>query len=363
MPSNADKRWMALALSMGERGLGQTWPNPSVGCVIVKDNRVLGRGYTQSGGRPHAEVMALRQAGKKTHGATAYVTLEPCAHTGKTPPCANALIDAGISRVVIATTDPDARVAGKGTQMLRDAGINVTLDVLKKQADQAHAGFFSRIVENRPFVTLKLAISLDGRIATSTGDSQWITGDASRKYVHFLRATHDAVMVGRGTVIADNPSLNVRGIKEHGRQPVRIVMDSQMKSPAVGNLASTAKDIPVWFCHTKSASFDTWSDTGAISIPCASADGRVDISDAMTQLANAGLTRIFCEGGGTLAGALIQAGLVDQLIIMQAGVAIGADGTPSLGAMGNTVLKDAAHFDLQNVRQIGADTISVWAKP
>lgn len=357
-----DKRWMALALSDGQRGLGQTWPNPSVGCVIVKNNRVLGRGHTQQGGRPHAEVMALRQAGKNANGATAYVTLEPCSHTGKTPPCASALIDAGLSRVVIATTDPDPRVAGRGIQMLRDAGIDVSMNVLKAEADVANAGFFSRITQNKPFISLKLAISLDGRIATSTGDSQWITGEQSRRFVHYLRATHDAVMVGRGTVDADNPTLNVRGFGERN-QPVRVIIDSHMKSAPKGNLVKTANDTPVWFCHTQAADFIPWASTGAISIPCASTNHRVDITDAMTQLANAGLTRIFCEGGGTLGGSLIKEGLIDQLIIMQAGVAIGADGKPSLGTMNNTVLKNAQRFDLDHTRQLGNDTVSVWNRP
>ena len=360
--SVSDKRWMALALSMGERGLGQTWPNPSVGCVIIKGNRVLGRGHTQIGGRPHAEVMALRQAGDGARGATAYVTLEPCAHTGQTPPCASALIDAGLSRVVVATTDPDTRVAGKGIQMLRDAGIKVTLDVMKPQADAAHAGFFSRVTQNKPFITLKLAISLDGRIATNTGDSQWITGNAARRYVHYLRATHDAVMVGRGTVDADDPTLNVRGFGTKLRQPVRIVLGSNLSSPAVGNLATTARDTPVWFCHGKNADFSPWADTGATGIPCDVIDGRVNIVDAVSELANAGLTRIFCEGGGTLGGALIKAGLVDQLIIMQAGVVIGADGKPSLSTMGNSVLKNAPRYNLGDVRQIGSNTISIWNK-
>ncbi len=357
-----DKRWMALALSDGQRGLGQTWPNPSVGCVIVKNARVLGRGHTQPGGRPHAEVMALRQAGNAAHGATAYVTLEPCSHTGKTPPCATALINAGLSRVVIATTDPDPRVAGNGIQMLRDAGIDITMDVLKSEADAANAGFFYRIKHNRPFITLKLAISLDGRIATSTDDSQWITGEQSRRFVHYLRATHDAVMVGRGTVDADDPTLNVRGFGKR-TQPVRVIIDSHMSTPPKGNLANTANNTPVWFCHTAGAEFTPWKNTGAISIPCETTDNRVNITDAMTQLANAGLTRIFCEGGGTLGGSLIKAGLVDQLIIMQAGVAIGADGKPSLGDMKNTVLANAPRFELNDLRQIGDDTVSVWNKP
>ena len=357
-----DKRWMALALSIGQRGLGQTWPNPSVGCVIIKNNRVVGRGHTQPGGRPHAEVMALRQAGNGANCATAYVTLEPCSHTGQTPPCASALINAGLARVVIGTTDPDERVAGRGIQMLRDAGIKVVTNVLKPQADMANAGFFSRITQNRPYLTLKLAISLDGRIATQTGDSQLITGEQSRRFVHYLRVTHDAVMVGRGTVAADNPSLNVRGFGKL-RQPVRVVVDSNINSAPTGNLANTTQETPVWFCHNEQADFTPWADTGAISVPCKTTDNRVDIADAMSQLATNGLTRIFCEGGGTLGGSLIAAGLVDQLIIMQAGVAIGADGKPSLGNINNTILANAPRFKLNDLRQLGNDTISVWKKP
>ena len=362
MQTTHDNRWMALALSLGARGLGQTWPNPSVGCVIVSGNTVLGRGHTLLGGRPHAEIMALTQAGD-VRGATAYVTLEPCAHTGKTPPCAQALIDANLSRVVIATTDPDPRVAGRGIQMLRDAGINVTLGVMQDQANKTHAGFFNRITKNRPFLTLKLAISLDGRIATATGDSQWITGDQSRHYVHYLRATHDAVMVGRGTVGVDNPTLNVRGFGTQIRQPVRVVMDSNMQSTPMGHLADTANQTPVWFCHGTDADFTPWDKTGAISIPCERDGKSLNLPNAMAQLANNGLTRIFCEGGGTLGGALIKSGLVDQLILMQAGVAIGADGTPSLGTMGTTILRDAPRFKLSETRQIGVDTISIWLKP
>jgi diaminohydroxyphosphoribosylaminopyrimidine deaminase/5-amino-6-(5-phosphoribosylamino)uracil reductase len=360
-PTASDKRWMRLALSLGERGLGQTWPNPSVGCIIVKDETELGRGWTQTGGRPHGEVVALEQAGDAT-GSTVYVTLEPCAHTGKTPPCSQALIDAKVSRVVIATTDPDPRVAGKGIQMLKDAGITVTLDVLKSEADQAHAGFFSRIQNNRPFVTLKLATSLDGRIATKTGDSQWITSEESRQHVHHLRSIHDAVMVGRGTVDADNPTLNVRGLDTQIQQPVRLIMDSTVGTDPNGNLGQTAQDTPVWLCHNTDADFSPWQNTGAKSVTCKSKDGRIDLNDAMRQLANKGLTRVFCEGGGTLAAGLIKAGLVDQLILMQAGVAIGSDGTASLGSMGINTLSEAPRFELQDTKKIGPDTISVWHK-
>jgi len=357
-----DKRWMRLALSLGERGMGQTWPNPSVGCVLVRKNRVLGRGYTQQGGRPHAEIMALTEAGD-ARCATAYVTLEPCSHTGKTPPCARALIDAGVTRVVVATTDPDPRVSGRGIQMLRDAGIEVVEDILKEDADQAHAGFFSRIQHNKPFVTLKLAISLDGRIATQTGDSQWITGEQSRRFVHYLRATHDAVMVGSGTAVADDPSLNVRGFGTTMRQPVRVVLDSTLRTPATGMLGTTANQTPVWMCHGTDADFGAWKETSAISLPCNISDGTLDLNAVMTALADRGLTRVFCEGGGTLAASLIKAGLVDQLILMQAGVAIGSDGTPSLGAMGIDILADAPRLTLTDQRRIGDDTVSTWIKP
>lgn len=358
-PSDNDARWMRLALSLGETGLGQTWPNPSVGCVIVKDNEITGQGCTQSGGRPHGEVVALADAGDAT-GATAYVTLEPCAHTGETPPCAQALIDAGLQRVVIATTDPDPRVAGKGIKMLKNAGIDVTLDVLKSDADKTHAGFFSRIQNNRPFVTLKLATSLDGRIATKTGDSQWITCEDSRRYVHHLRANHDAVMVGRGTVDADDPTLNARGLDTPIRQPVRVVMDTNLGTDPNGNLGKTAHDIPVWLCHRDGADFSAWSKTGAQSLPCSVTNGSVDLADALRTLAAHGITRLFCEGGGTLAAGLIAAGLVDQLIIMQAGVVIGGDGTPSLGSIGVNALTDAPRFVLQETGKLGVDTISIW---
>ncbi|HIP24808.1 MAG TPA: bifunctional diaminohydroxyphosphoribosylaminopyrimidine deaminase/5-amino-6-(5-phosphoribosylamino)uracil reductase RibD, partial [Rhodobacteraceae bacterium] len=210
MKANNDPRWMQLALSLGARGLGQVAPNPAVGCVIVRDGRVLGRGWTQPTGRPHAETVALKQAGN-AHGATAYVTLEPCAHQGKTPPCANALIEAGISRVVCPLADPDSRVSGKGFEMLRAAGTTVDIGLMASEARAANAGFLLTKTHNRPLLTLKLALSLDGRIATHTGESRWITGPQARARVQHMRATHDAVMIGRATAEADNPMLAIDG--------------------------------------------------------------------------------------------------------------------------------------------------------
>ncbi len=363
MQQSDDERWMHLALALGARGLGLTWPNPAVGCVIVKDGRVVGRGWTQPGGRPHAERMALDQATTASNGATAYVTLEPCAHLGKTPPCANALIDAGIARVVAATGDPDTRVAGKGFAALRAAGIKVICGVLEAEAQQANIGFLTRITQGRPAITLKLASSLDGKIATCSGESQWITGVDARQYVHYLRATHDAVMVGSGTSLVDNPSLNVRINGLEQRKPVRIVLDSTLSTPPDSILAKTAHASDVWMCHGPNATVQAqadWGQTGAVLIECAQEGAYLSLTDALANIANKGITRMFCEGGGKLAASLIKAGFVDRLISFTAGVAIGPDGTPNLGPLGVTTLAKAPRFTLVSQRRIGGELMSEW---
>lgn len=350
-----DRRWMDVALRLGARGMGQTWPNPFVGCVIVKKDRVIGRGWTQPSGRPHGEVMALEHAGD-ARGATAYVTLEPCAHHGKTPPCASALIDNGITRVVIATRDPDPRVSGKGIKMLQDAGIEIVENICKADADIMHAGFFKRIKHNRPFVTLKLATSMDGKIATKTGQSQWITGERSRSYVHYLRSTHDAVMVGSGTSIADNPTLTVRGLGPV-RQPVRIVLDSHLKTDPKNILGQTSELSPVWMCHNSSADTSAWQNTHASLIECH--DG-LDIDDVLSKIAQRGITRVFCEGGGKLAASLLNGGFVDQIITMTAGIAIGADGLDALASLNISKLENAPRFIRQQNFVMGQDHVCVW---
>ena len=352
---------MALALTLGRRGMGRVWPNPAVGCVIVKEGQIVGRGWTADGGRPHAETRALTQAGALAAGATAYVTLEPCAHHGQTPPCAQALIEARVSRVVIAADDPDDRVAGRGIQMLRRAGIAVETGVLAAQAAHDHAGFLLRNKEGRPFVTLKLAGTLDGRIATATGESQWITGPEARRAVHMMRARHDAVMVGAGTVRADDPSLTVRGLGIT-RQPVRVVVSRAMKIADDTTLAKTAQDVPVWLCHGPEADVSAWKAKGAVSLPCAITSGQVDPHSVMRALADQGITRVFCEGGGMLAASLLNAGLIDQLVVFSAGTAIGAEGTPMLAAMGVDRLGDAPRFALQSVRPVGGDVCHIWDK-
>lgn len=359
------ERFMALALSLGRRGRGNVWPNPAVGCVIVKDGRIVGRGWTQPGGRPHAETHALAQAMSKARGADVYVTLEPCAHTGKTPPCAQALIDAQVGRVIVAADDPDPRVGGKGVAMLREAGIAVETGVLQLEALRDHAGFFARVELDRPFLTLKLASSFDGRIATATGESQWITGPQARRVVHGLRACHDAVMVGGGTARKDDPSLTVRGLGME-RQPHRVVVSRHLDVPLLGQLARTAAQVPVMLCHAQDADTDllrTWADLGATLMPCKTTGGQLDPRDVMRQLARHGLTRVLCEGGSALAASLLEADLVDELMTFGAGLAVGAEGLPSVGALGLGTLSEAPRFSLIENRTVSGDTMQRWRRP
>lgn len=329
----ADLRHMDHALRLARRGLGNVWPNPAVGCVIVQGTRIVGRGWTQPGGRPHAERVALDQAGAAARGTTAYVTLEPCAHHGRTPPCAEGLVAAGIARVVTALTDPDPRVAGRGHSMLRAAGIEVAEGIRADAAAALQRGFLSRVTLGRPMVTLKLATSFDGRIATASGESQWITGPAARRHVHLLRLTHDAVMVGAGTARADRPALNVRGFGPV-RQPVRVVI----ANGPVPDLPTEDPDHgPLWVLPGP-------------------------VEEAMAELGRRGLTRVFCEGGGQLAAGLLTAGLVDQLVGYTAGVVLGRDGRAAVGSLGLTALADAPRFILTETKRIGPDLFHRWAR-
>ncbi|KAJ31083.1 bifunctional diaminohydroxyphosphoribosylaminopyrimidine deaminase/5-amino-6-(5-phosphoribosylamino)uracil reductase RibD [Sulfitobacter pontiacus] len=359
-----DARFMALALSLGRRGQGAVWPNPAVGCVIVQQGRIVGRGWTQPGGRPHAEPQALRQAGPAAQGATVYVTLEPCAHTGKTPPCADALVAAKPARVVIACTDSDPRVSGKGIAILRAAGIIVDVGVLENVARADHLGFFLRVDEGRPMVTLKLASSFDGRIATASGESQWITAPPARRVVHAMRSRHDAVMVGGGTARQDDPSLTVRDLGTT-RQPTRIVVSNGLDIPLNGTLARTANDIPLILCHGPKAPaelIETWESLGATLISCAPKMGQIDADDMLQQLGRHGLTRIFCEGGGGLAATLLKADLVDQLVGFTAGLALGADGLPAIAPLQLQRLAQAPRFTLTETSRIGPDLLHIWAR-
>jgi len=360
-----DQRWMALALSLGKRGLGQTWPNPAVGCVIVKDGRLLARGWTQAGGRPHAEQHALSQLPiAAARGATAYVTLEPCSHTGQTPPCASALIAAGVARVVVAACDPDPRVSGSGLTMLREAGIEVATGVLEGQARHDQEGFFTRVTDGRPMVTLKLASSFDGRIATPTGESQWITGPQARLQVQALRASHDAVMVGGSTAREDMPSLTLRGMGAR-RQPVRLVVSAGLNIPTHGPLAEDDSGAPIWLLHGEAAPQTArgfWIARGAALLEVSEGTPGLDMSEALKALGQAGLTRVLCEGGGALAASLMAADLVDQVVGFTAGVMLGADGLPSLGSLDYPALADAPRFALVETRRVGEDVMHSWRR-
>lgn len=356
---------MAHALSLGRRGLGQCAPNPSVGCVIVKDGKVVGRGWTQPGGRPHAETEALRRAGAAARGADVYVTLEPCAHHGRTPPCAEALVAAGVARVIVAARDPDPRVDGAGVALLEQAGIEVITGVLETEALRDHQGFLSRVTLERPWLTLKLAGSFDGRIATGTGESQWITGPQARRAVHALRARHDAVMVGGGTARKDDPGLTVRGLGIV-HQPTRIVVSRRLDLPLMSQLATSARAVPLILCHgpdADAALAEAWDGIGAGRRVCAVKAGQIDPADMMAQLARAGLTRIFCEGGGALAASLLEADLVDELVGFTAGLVIGAEGLPAVGALGLGHLANAPRFDLVSAEPVGGDVLHRWRRP
>lgn len=357
---------MAAALDLARRGLGRVWPNPAVGCVLVRQGRVVARGWTQPGGRPHAEAEALRRAGAGARGATAYVTLEPCSHHGRTPPCADALIAAGIARAVVAMEDPDPRVSGAGLARLREAGIKLDLGLGESEAGEINAGFFLRIRERRPLITLKLAMTLDGRIATRTGESRWITGEAARARAHLLRARHDAVMVGSGTVLADDPLLNVR-LPGLGRQsPLRIVLDGRMRLPLTSALVAGARQMPTWLValgggdrHRRHAYED--SGVEVIEVP-ASGEGVIDLKPMLQILAEKGLTRILAEGGARLAAALLREHLVDRLAIFRAPSLIGGDGLPAADGFGLSRLAEQPLFQPEETVWLGSDRLETYRR-
>jgi diaminohydroxyphosphoribosylaminopyrimidine deaminase/5-amino-6-(5-phosphoribosylamino)uracil reductase len=356
---------MRAALGLARRALGRAWPNPAVGCVLVNDGRVVGRGWTQPGGRPHAETEALGRAGAAASGAVAYVTLEPCAHHGRTPPCADALADAGISRAVIATRDPDPRVDGAGAERLRRAGIKVVEGACAAEANEVNAGFIRRVRDGRPLVTLKLASTLDGRIATRTGASQWITGPVSRAIAHGMRARHDAVLVGAGTAIADDPNLTCRLPGLADRSPVRIFLDGRDELPASHDLIANAGSIPTWVLTARDATdrrYDSPASHGVEIVRAAPADGGIDIADGLRALGGRGLTSVLVEGGGGLAASLLREGLVDRLVWFRAPMMIGADGLAAAAALGIDGLDLAPRFTRIAVRQAGADILETYAR-
>ncbi len=355
-----DDQHMRAALSLGARGLGETWPNPAVGCVIAHGARVVGRGRTAPGGRPHAETEALGMAGEAARGATAYVTLEPCSHHGHTPPCAEALIAAGIGRVVVTMLDPDPRVSGRGVARLRAAGMAVSVGLLATEAAMAHAGFLCRVRQGRPLVTLKLASTLDGRIATRTGQSQWITGTLARREAHRLRATHDAILVGAGTVAADNPRLTCRLPGARARALVRVVADSQLRTALTSALVVSAAREPLWMLAREDADPErvrAFTGAGARVITCRPGPLGIDLADALRRLGDAGITRVLAEGGAELAASLLRASLVDRAAWFHAPGVIGGDGYEAVRGFGIADLPDMPGFETQACLSVGADRV------
>lgn len=357
MTSEKDQRFMKVALEMARRGLGRVAPNPSVGCVIVKNGVIIGRGRTADGGRPHAETLALAQAGAEAKGACAYVTLEPCAHTGQTPPCAAALIDAGVKRVVIGASDPDPRVNGRGLSMLRDSEVEVIEGVLSAECAAMNAGFFLKVKENRPLVTLKMAATLDGKIATQTGESRWITGDLARNHGHWLRSQHDAILVGAGTVAKDNPTLTTR-ISGLEHRPVRVVLDGELVISATSNLVTTASpENPLWVFHKPSAAGrPVFSKSG---IRMFGIDPH-DLRAVLAQLAQEGIPRLLVEGGGAVHASFIRMGLFDSLYLYRAASIIGSEGVSMVGSLDVHALSGRLDLKRQEIRLLGEDTLEIY---
>ncbi len=348
---------MREALSLAESRLGRTSPNPVVGCVLVRGGKVVGRGVTGDGGRPHAETVAIAMAGRRVRGATAYVAFEPCAHFGQTPPCARALVEAGVKRVVIGCVDPDPRVSGRGIAILKRAGIGVTLGVLEAHARRINEGFITRVNLGRPLGLLKLAISLDGRIAADGGDSRWISSAASRQLVHRWRAQCDAVMVGAGTVLADNPRLTCR--VPGGRDPVRVVIDARLRtSPAarVYRQKSAAATILVTTPANLARARKTYSHANVEVIAAPARRGTIALDAVMREFGRRGWCRVMIEGGASLAGAALSAGIVDRIAFFVAPKILGA-GLSAIGGMGARRILDSISLGELSASSVGDDLL------
>ena len=361
MIASPDSAHLRTALALGRQALGTTWPNPTVGCVIVAaDGRVVGRGVTGIGGRPHAEMQALAEAGERAAGGTAYVTLEPCAHDGATPSCARLLAEAALARAVIGTRDPDPRTDGSGAALLTAAGVTVTSGLHEDEARRLHAGHLRRVKSGRPHVTLKLAASLDGRIATSTGASQWLTGQVARGHGHLLRARHDAILVGAGTAVRDDPELTCRLPGLGNRSPVRIVMIGADTALPAGRLLSTLSRSPVWLLATAERRPDT-ADLQAAGMEvidvAADSSGRPSLEQALGTLGARGVTSVLVEGGQTVATALLRDHLADTLVWYSTDAIVGSDGLAAVGGLTRTALSETRDFRTFRARRLGPDHV------
>jgi diaminohydroxyphosphoribosylaminopyrimidine deaminase / 5-amino-6-(5-phosphoribosylamino)uracil reductase len=351
--SAIDVMHMAQALRLAERGLYTTQPNPRVGCVIAHDERVVGQGWHERAGQPHAEVFALREAGDQARGATAYVTLEPCAHHGRTPPCADALVAAGVARVVIAVEDPFPQVAGRGIEKLRAAGITVETGLLRDAARELNIGFFSRIERHRPWVRIKLAMSLDGRTALADGESRWITGEAARADVQHWRARSSAILTGSGTVLADNPRLTVRLQQEPFTPPLRVVVDRRLRTPVGSHVLDG--QAPTLVIHTADAKVTDNRFDRVERVALAERDGELDQSAILALLAQRGCSELHVEAGPTLCGVLFAAGLADELLLYIAPILLGDSSRPLLQLPSLTDMANRWSLRCIDQRQVGHD--------
>jgi diaminohydroxyphosphoribosylaminopyrimidine deaminase/5-amino-6-(5-phosphoribosylamino)uracil reductase len=361
-----DERFMRMALALGRRNLGRTWPNPAVGAVIVKDGVVIGRGWTQPGGRPHAETQALKRAGKLAEGATMYVSLEPCSHKSKTPPCADATIRAGIARVVSAMQDPNPEVAGAGHARLAEKGIRVDVGLGANEARRIHAGHVRRVTDARPHVMLKMAVSADDKVAAAGRQPVAISGEAARERVFQMRAHSDAILVGVGTVLADNPALTCRlpGMLE--QSPVRVVLDSQLRVPMASHVIATVRETPTWVFGGGTASAiaeEILTERGAKVFRVGSKDGRLDLADVLKVLGGEGITRVMVEGGPTVAASLVKADLVDEAVLLRSDKMIGPDGIDPLTDMPFRVLTHSVNLAMCGSEQLGSDRIEYFERP
>jgi len=358
-----DERYMALALTLGRRGLGHVWPNPAVGAVIVKDGVILARGWTQQGGRPHAEVEALRRAKKSAQGATMYVTLEPCSHQGKTPPCADAIVKAGIARVVSALEDPNPEVAGQGHEKLRAKGIAVDIGLGAEEARRVHAGHIAKVTLGRPHVLLKMAISADGKVGLAGRKPAAITGETARARVFQLRAQSDAILVGIGTVLSDNPQLTCRlpGMME--RSPVRVVLDAKLRVPLATSVVATLRETPTWVFAGRGASAmaeEILQQKGCKVFRVDDENGRLDLDGVLKTLAGEGITRLMVEGGPTVAASFVAADLVDEAALIHSDKLIGETGIAPLEGMDLEAL--TARLHATGSEALGSDTLEHYER-
>lgn len=352
---------MRRALSLARRGVGKTSPNPAVGCVIVKDGAIVGEGWHRRAGTPHAEVHALRQAGEAARGADLYVTLEPCSHHGKTPPCADAVVAAGVGRVFAGMVDPNPLVSGQGLARLKDAGIAVEAGLLEAECRRINEPFIKQVTTGLPFVVFKCAMTLDGRIAAASGDSRWITSEASRREVHRLRSKMDAVMVGVETAIADDPLLTVRHVR--GENPVRVVVDSRLRLPLTAALLHDgAAETVIATRESGPARHEAFTALGAKILVCEERDGRVDLTDLMRKLAGLGVQSVLLEGGGTLAGEALRRGLIDKFLFFYAPKILGGEGISPFSGPGASLMAEAAKVEIASLKRLGED-IMVEAYP